>query len=426
MPYRQLGLVIIDEEHESSYKQKEPAPRYNGRDAAIMLGKMNGAKILLGSATPSFESYQNALSGKYGFVQLATRYGAVMMPELLFVDVKEYRRKKMMKGCFTPVLYEEMKRVLESGMQVILFQNRRGYSTYLQCDHCGAILKCKHCDVSMTYYRYRNTLNCHYCGSLRAVPGVCQECGQGHYVNRTPGTERIEEEVKQYFPEARIARMDLDVMNNKAKFRALIDDFEAGNLDVLIGTQMVSKGWEFERVKLVGVMDADSLIGFPDFRAEERAYDMLMQVSGRSGRKGERGKVVIQVADIQNRVYQLVKKENYHGFYSLLSREREMFNYPPFARLIQIELRHTEELALRNAANELARLLRERLERRVCGPAEPDVSRIRKMFRIQILIKAEQGLSLSKLKAFLKQKCGELVKAPVGKGVRIYFDVDPL
>ena len=426
LPYRQLGLVIIDEEHESSYKQKEPAPRYNGRDAAIMLGKMNGAKILLGSATPSFESYQNALSGKYGFVQLATRYGAVMMPELLFVDVKEYRRKKMMKGCFTPVLYEEMKRVLESGMQVILFQNRRGYSTYLQCDHCGAILKCKHCDVSMTEYRYRNTLKCHYCGSLRAVPGVCLECGQGHYVNRTPGTERIEEEVKQYFPEARIARMDLDVMNNKAKFRALIDDFEAGNLDVLIGTQMVSKGLDFERVKLVGVMDADSLIGFPDFRAEERAYDMLMQVSGRSGRKGERGKVVIQVADIQNRVYQLVKKENYHGFYSLLSREREMFNYPPFARLIQIELRHTEELALRNAANELARLLRERLERRVCGPAEPDVSRIRKMFRIQILIKAEQGLSLSKLKAFLKQKCGELVKAPVGKGVRIYFDVDPL
>ncbi len=426
LPYKQLGLVIIDEEHESSYKQKEPAPRYNGRDAAIMLGKMNGAKILLGSATPSFESYQNAINGKYGFVKLMTRYGEVMMPELVFVDMKEYRRKKLMKGCFTPVLYEEMKRVLECGMQVILFQNRRGYSTFLQCNHCGAILKCKHCDVSMTYYRYRNTLNCHYCGSLREVPTVCQECGQGHYVNRTPGTERIEEDVKQYFPEARIARMDLDVMSNKTKFRALIDDFEGGNLDVLIGTQMVSKGLDFERVKLVGVMDADSLVGFPDFRAEERAYDMLMQVSGRSGRKGERGKVVIQVTDMQNRVYQWVKKENYHGFYSQLAQEREMFNYPPFSRLIQIELRHVDEVALRNAANELAKWLRGRLERRVCGPAEPDVARIRKMYRIQILIKAEQGLSLSKLKAFLKQKCDELVRIPIGKGVRIYFDIDPL
>ena len=426
LPYRNLGLVIIDEEHEASYKQKEPAPRYHGRDAAIMLGKMNGAKILLGSATPSFESYQNAMSGKYGFVELTTRFGEVMMPELMFVDVKEYRRKKMMKGSFTPVLYEEMKRVLERGMQVILFQNRRGYSTFLQCNHCGAILKCKHCDVSMTYYRFRNTLNCHYCGSLRPVPTVCEECGQGHYVNRTPGTERIEEEVKQYFPEARVARMDLEVMSNKVKFRALIEEFEAGNLDILIGTQMVSKGLDFERVKLVGVMDADSLVSFPDFRAEERAYDMLMQVSGRSGRKGEQGKVVIQVADRENRVYRLVEKGSFHGFYSFLSREREMFHYPPFSRLIQIELRHVNEYSLRNAANELARKLRERLERRVCGPAEPEVARVRKMYRIQVLIKAEQGLSLSKLKTFIRQKCDELLKGESGKGLKVYFDVDPL
>lgn len=426
LPYRNLGLVIIDEEHEGSYKQKEPAPRYHGRDAAIMLGKMNGAKVLLGSATPSFESYQNAMSGKYGFVELTTRFGEVMMPELVFVDVKEYRRKKLMKGSFTPVLYQEMKQVLEKGMQVILFQNRRGYSTYLQCDHCGAIMKCKHCDVSMTYYRFRNTLSCHYCGSLRPVPARCEECGQGHYVNRTPGTERIEEEVKQYFPEARVARMDLEVMSNKVKFRALIDSFEAGDLDILIGTQMVSKGLDFERVKLVGVMDADSLVSFPDFRAEERAYDMLMQVSGRSGRKGERGKVVIQVADRENRVYRLVEKGSYHGFYTFLSREREMFNYPPFSRLLQIELRHTDEYSVRNAANELARKLRERLERRVCGPAEPEVARIRKLYRIQILIKTEQGLSLSKLKTFIRQKCDELLKSETGKGVRIYFDVDPL
>ena len=416
LPYRRLGLIIVDEEHEASYKQKEPAPRYHGRDAAIMLGKMNGAKILLGSATPSFESYQNAMSGKYGFVELATRFGEVMMPELIFVDVKEYRRKKMMKGSFTPVLHEEMKQVLAKGMQVILFQNRRGYSTYLQCDRCGSVLKCKHCDVSMTYYRFRNTLNCHYCGSLRSVPAVCEECGQGHYVNRTPGTERIEEEVKQYFPDARVARMDLEVMSNKVKFRALIDEFEAGNLDILIGTQMVSKGLDFERVKLVGVMDADSLVSFPDFRAEERAYDMLMQVRGRSGRNGERGNVV----------YRLVRKGSFHGFYTFLSREREMFNYPPFSRLIQIELRHTDEYSLRNAANELARKLRERLGRRVCGPAEPEVGRIRKMYRVQVLIKAEQGLSLSKLKSFLRQKCDELLKGETGKGLKIYFDIDPL
>lgn len=426
LPYQRLGLIIVDEEHEASYKQKEPAPRYHGRDAAIMLGKMNGAKILLGSATPSFESYQNAMSGKYGFVELTTRFGEVMMPELIFVDVKEYRRKKMMKGSFTPVLHEEMKQVLAKGMQVILFQNRRGYSTYLQCDRCGSVLKCKHCDVSMTYYRFRNTLNCHYCGSLRSVPAVCEECGQGHYVNRTPGTERIEEEVKQYFPDARVARMDLEVMSNKVKFRALIDEFEAGNLDILIGTQMVSKGLDFERVKLVGVMDADSLVSFPDFRAEERAYDMLMQVSGRSGRKGERGKVVIQVADRENRVYRLVEKGSFHGFYTFLSREREMFNYPPFSRLIQIELRHADEYSLRNAANDLARKLRERLERRVCGPAEPEVGRIRKMYRVQVLIKAEQGLSLSKLKSFIRQKCDELLKGETGKGLKIYFDVDPL
>ena len=426
LPYQRLGLIIVDEEHEASYKQKEPAPRYHGRDAAIMLGKMNGAKVLLGSATPSFESYQNAMSGKYGFVELTTRFGEVMMPELIFVDVKEYRRKKMMKGSFTPVLHEEMKQVLAKGMQVILFQNRRGYSTYLQCDRCGSVLKCKHCDVSMTYYRFRNTLNCHYCGSLRSVPAVCEECGQGHYVNRTPGTERIEEEVKQYFPDARVARMDLEVMSNKVKFRALIDEFEAGNLDILIGTQMVSKGLDFERVKLVGVMDADSLVSFPDFRAEERAYDMLMQVSGRSGRKGERGKVVIQVADRENRVYRLVEKGSFHGFYTFLSREREMFNYPPFSRLIQIELRHADEYSLRNAANDLARKLRERLERRVCGPAEPEVGRIRKMYRVQVLIKAEQGLSLSKLKSFIRQKCDELLKGETGKGLKIYFDVDPL
>lgn len=426
LPFRELGLVIVDEEHEGSYKQKEPSPRYNGRDAAIMLGKMFGAKIVLGSATPSFESYGNAMSGKYDLIRMDVRYGDVKMPELVFADMKEFRRKKLMKGAFTPVLFEEVRRALEKGMQVILLQNRRGYSTYLQCDHCGAIPRCKHCDVSMTYYKYRNTLNCHYCGSLRPVPALCEECGQGHYIQRTPGTERIEEEVSELFPEARVARMDLEVMNSKTKYKTLIDRFEAGDFDILIGTQMVSKGLDFERVKLVGVMDADSLIGYPDFRSEERTYAMLTQVSGRSGRKGERGKVVIQLSDSDNRVYRWVAQGSYPLFYEALSREREFFGYPPFGRLIQLELRHKDEIVLRRAANELAEQLRSRLDRRVCGPAVPEVSRIREMRRIQLLIKAEPALSLSKLKSFLKGAISDLLSRSDYRTLKVYFDVDPM
>lgn len=426
LPFQKLGLVIVDEEHESSYKQKEPSPRYNGRDAAIMLGKMFGAKIVLGSATPSFESYGNAMSGKYDLIQMNVRYGEVKMPELVFADMKEFRRKKLMKGAFTPVLYEEVKRVLEKGMQVILLQNRRGYSTYLQCDHCGAIPRCKRCDVSMTYYKYRSTLSCHYCGSLRPVPSLCEECGQGRYIQRTPGTERIEEEVSELFPGARVARMDLEAMNSKTKYKTLIDRFEAGDFDILIGTQMVSKGLDFERVKLVGVMDADSLIGYPDFRAEERTYAMLTQVSGRSGRKGERGKVVIQLSDPDNRVYQWVAQGSFSHFYEALAREREFFGYPPFGRLIQLELRHKDELLLRRAANELAERLRSRLAGRVYGPAVPEVSRIREMQRIQLLIKAEPALSLSKLKSFLKGAIVDLLALNNYRTLKVYFDVDPV
>lgn len=426
LPYRHLGLVIVDEEHEGSYKQQSPDPRYHGRDVAILLGKMNGAKVLLGSATPSFESYQNALLGKYGFVELTTRYGEVMMPELVFVDMKEYRRKKLMKEHFTPVLLEEMKRVLEEGNQVILFHNRRGYSTFLRCDFCGAVLKCKNCDVTMTYHSYQNRLNCHYCGSLREIPTACEACGQGHYKYMTPGTERIEEEVIQFFPKARVARVDTDVMGDKVKFRKLIEDFENGKVDVLVGTQMIAKGLDFERVKLVGVMDCDSLMGFSDFRAEERAYNMLMQVSGRSGRRGERGKVVFQVWDVQNRLFSWVAGENYHTFFTSLMQERELFRYPPFFRLILVELRHRDARALRDAANELAREYRMTLEKRVCGPAEPEINRIQKMYRIQLLVKAEQGISLSKLKSFLGKKFDELYSTGKMKGVSIHFDVDPL
>lgn len=425
LPFDRLGLIIVDEEHENSYKQKEPAPRYNGRDTAIMLARMFGAKILLGSATPSFETYHNALDGKYGHVKLESRFGNVRMPELLLVDIGEYKRKKMMDGSFSPVLIQEMKRVLDAGMQVILFQNRRGYSTYVQCDTCGAIPKCRNCDVSMTYYKKRDVLSCHYCGSLKKASAICESCGVGHYREKTPGTERIEEEVGRLFPQSRVARMDMEVMNSKRKYQAVIDDFERGETDILIGTQMVSKGLDFEKVKLVGVIDADSMVHFPDFRAEERAYSMLLQVSGRSGRKGEQGRVVIQVSDMENRVYTMLTNGSYGLFFSALAAERELFAYPPYGRLIQVELRHKEAVVIRNAANELAGRLRRILGKRVCGPAVPEVGKISGMNRIQFILKIEHGASFSKIKLLLKQEFALLRQNKIYGALRIFCDVDP-
>lgn len=425
LPFQHLGLIIVDEEHDASYKQKEPSPRYQARDAAIMLAKMHGAKILLGSATPSFESYENARSGKYGFVTLTRRYGNVRMPQLILADLAEYRRKKLMKGVFTPVLYEEMKKVLDAGMQVILFQNRRGYSTYLQCDHCGTILKCSHCDVSMTYYKQRGVMSCRYCGSLKPVPEVCTSCGAGHYKMATPGTEKIEEEVARFFPGVRVARMDLDIMSSKSRFRAVIDDFEQGRTQVLIGTQMVSKGLDFERVKLVGIMDADSMVNFPDFRAEERAYCMLMQVSGRSGRKGGQGKVVIQTGEVKNRIFPMLLSSDYAAFYAELAEERRFFAYPPFCRLIRVELRHKEVAVVRNAANLLARELREKLGKRVCGPAVPEVGKVNNLYRIHLILKIEPGVSFSKVKQLLKEHSGALLERKEFSAVRVICDVDP-
>lgn len=424
LPFQHLGLIVVDEEHDASYKQKEPSPRYQARDAAIMMAKMYGAKILLGSATPSFESYENARSGKYGFVTLTERYGNIRMPRLILADLAEYRRKKRMKGVFTPVLYEEMKKVLDAGMQVILFQNRRGYSTYLQCDHCGAILKCRHCDVSMTYYKQRGVMSCRYCGALSPVQEVCGSCGTGHYKICTPGTEKIEEEVACLFPGVRVARMDLEVMSSKARYRAVIDDFEQGRIQVLIGTQMVSKGLDFERVKLVGVIDADSMINFPDFRAEERAYCMLMQVSGRSGRKGEQGEVVIQTGEVKNRIFPMLMSADYDSFYAELAEERRFFAYPPFCRLIRIELRHKDVGIVRNAANMLARKLRESLGKRVCGPAVPEVGRVNNLYRIQLVLKIEPGVSFSKVKQLLKMQSGALLQVKEFSAVRVICDVD--
>lgn len=424
LPFASLGLIVVDEEHDASYKQKEPAPRYNGRDAAIMLGKMYGARVLLGSATPSFESYQNAVSGKYGLVEMRQRYGGVQMPEVMLADLGEYRRKKLMQGSFSPLLIKEMQRVLSEGKQVILFQNRRGYASYVQCERCGAIPKCKHCDVSLTYFKQRNLLVCRYCGALLPMSECCPGCG-GHYLERTPGTERVEEEVEKLFPGSRVARMDVDVMSSKTRFRRVIEDFEQGKTQILIGTQMVTKGLDFENVKLVGVMDADSMIHFPDFRAEERAYCMLMQVSGRSGRKGEQGKVVIQAADLKNRVYAYLTQEDYPAFFTQLMAERQCFVYPPAGRMIQVEMRHREAVVLRHAANRLAGRLREKLGRRVCGPAVPEIGRIGGQNRLIFLVKLEPGVSYSAVKALLKTEFLHLREEKDGGSVRLFCDVDP-
>jgi primosomal protein N' (replication factor Y) len=423
LPYRRLGLVIVDEEHETSYKQSAPNPRYHGRDAAIMLARLHGAKTLLGSATPSFESYHHALAGKYGLARLVARHGEVLMPRVILADVADYRRKRLMDGIFTPLLREEMRRVLEAGEQVILFQNRRGYSTYLQCDRCGDIPRCKRCDVSMTYYKSTQRLSCHYCGGARPYPAACEACGDGRYRERTPGTERVEEEVSRLFPGARVARLDLEVINRKSKLQGVIDRFEAGELDVLVGTQMVSKGLDFDRVKLVGVIDADTLTGFPDFRVEERAYQLLTQVSGRSGRKGRQGMVVIQAANLSNRVYGWVTREDFAAFYEALVGERELFRYPPFCRLIRVELRHASEELLRHAANALAGLLRGPSRQRVRGPAWAEIPRLRGEYRVHLLVEA--GGDLPGLKRFLAGSARELSSRPGFKGVKVFFDVDP-
>lgn len=425
LPLTRPGLIIVDEEHDASYKQKEPAPRYNGRDAAIMLAKMYGGRVLLGSATPSFESYQNATSGKYGLVELNNRYGGVQMPEIVLADLGEYRRKKLMQGSFSPLLVSEMRKVLADGKQVILFQNRRGYSSYVQCDQCGSIPKCRHCDVSLTYYKQRNVLICRYCGAIVQMSDCCTACGVGHYKERTPGTERVEEEVGNLFPGVDVARMDLDVMSSKARFRRVIEDFEQGRTQILIGTQMVTKGLDFENVKLVGVMDADSMVNFPDFRAEERAYSMLMQVSGRSGRRDEQGKVVIQAADMKNRVYAMLTQGDYRTFFAQLASERQLFTYPPFGRLIQVEMRHKDVVTLRNGANRLAGRLREKLGRRVCGPAVPEISRIGGQNRLILILKIEPSASCAGVKALLKAEFALLRQDKTFGAVRIFCDVDP-
>ncbi|MDD5183844.1 MAG: primosomal protein N' [Paludibacter sp.] len=427
LPFRQLGLIIVDEEHESSYKQYDPAPRYHARNAAIVLASMHGAKTLLGTATPAVETYYNALTGKFGLVELNQRHEEMEMPEILVVDSKEAYRKKEMESHFTPLLLEKIGKALQNSEQVILFQNRRGYAPYIECKTCAYVPHCKNCDVSLTVHKVFNTLTCHYCGYTEPIPSICPACGTaGSLITKGFGTEKIEDEIKLIFPEARVSRMDLDTTRSKKSYEKIISDFEQQKVDILIGTQMVSKGLDFERVSLVGILNADNMLNFPDFRAHERAYQLMAQVSGRAGRKNKRGTVILQTSSPEHPVIGQVIRNDYKAMYDTQCDERKLFKYPPYFRMIQIVLRHRDPKVLNLAANRMASDLRAVFAARVLGPNVPAVSRIQNLYIKHILLKFEVEASPERAKEILRQITNQLIAEPQFKSLWVNLDVDPM
>lgn len=391
LPYRNLGLIIVDEEHESSYKQHSPMPRYHGRDVALYMAKLHGCGLVLGSATPSLETYSNAKRGRYGLVELKERYGEATLPKVEIVDIREARHKREMNGHFSRHLFEAVEDALSLGNQVILFQNRRGYAPYVQCEECGWVPTCNRCDVSLTYHKSTEELVCHYCGERLVLQSSCGACGAMRMVMRGLGTQRVEEELQALIPQARIARLDLDTTRGKNGASRIIERFTDGQVDVLIGTQMVTKGLDFKRVQVVGILDADSMLRMPDFRAFERAYQLMAQVGGRAGRHQEAGRVVIQAIDITSPVLEWVCKNDYHAFYAHQMREREEYIYPPYVRLVRITLRHKDASLLHQAANAFGEVLRRRFGARVLGPQSPLVSRVREYFLMEVLVKLDRS-----------------------------------
>jgi len=427
LPFRQLGLVIVDEEHESSYKQYDPAPRYHARNAAIVLASMHGAKTLLGTATPAVETYHNALTGKFGLVELNERHQEMAMPEILVVDSKEAYRKKQMESHFTPLLLEKIAKALQNKEQVILFQNRRGYAPYIECKVCAYVPHCKNCDVSLTVHKVFNTLTCHYCGYTEPIPNICPACGTpGTLATKGFGTEKIEDEIKLIFPDARVSRMDLDTTRSKKSYEKIIADFEQQKVDILIGTQMVSKGLDFERVSLVGILNADNMLNFPDFRAHERAYQLMAQVSGRAGRKNKRGTVVLQTSSPEHAVIGQVIRNDYKAMFTTQCEERKLFKYPPYFRMIQIVLRHRDPKVLNQAANKMATDLRAVFGARILGPNIPSVSRIQNMYIKHILLKFEVEASADRAKELLRQIADQVIAQPQFKALWVNLDVDPM
>jgi primosomal protein N' (replication factor Y) len=426
LPFRKLGLVIVDEEHETSYKQFDPSPRYHARNASIVLASMHGAKTLLGTATPSIESYYNACVGKYGLVQLDKRHADMELPEFLVVDTKEAYHKKRMEGHFSDQLLANIKKALENKEQIILFQNRRGYAPYTECKACTYVPKCKNCDVSLTVHKVFNTLTCHYCGYSEPIPNLCPACKTPGLHTKGFGTEKIEDEIKLLFPDARVSRMDMDTTRSKKAYEKLISDFEQYKVDILIGTQMVTKGLDFERVSIVGILNADNMLNFPDFRAHERAFQLMAQVSGRAGRKYKRGLVILQTTFPSHSVIGQVLQNDYLAMYNVQSVERMEFKYPPFYRLIQISLRHKDVQVVKQAAFEMGKRLRDVFGTRLLGPVDPPIGRIQNLYIKQLILKIENEASPVKAKEILNAVSDSILQESKFKSVRIGLDVDPM
>ncbi len=432
LPFQRLGLVIVDEEHETSYKQQDPAPRYHARNVAIMLAHLCtqhsalNTKVLLGTATPSLESYYNAKTGKYGLVTLKERYQGIELPEIQVVDVADLQRRKMMAGPFSPLLLTRVREALERGEQAILFQNRRGFAPLIECHQCGWVPTCQHCDVSLTLHRQLNQLTCHYCGFTYKVPTECPCCGSTDLRTRGYGTEKIEEQVREAFPEARIARMDLDTTRTRNAYERIISDFGAGRTNILIGTQMISKGLDFDKVSVVGIVNADAMLNMPDFRAYEHAFMMMSQVAGRAGRKHRRGLVILQTKQKDLPVVRQVVHNDYEALYRDLIAERQAFRYPPYYRLIYVFLRHRQDATVQTAATELGSRLRQWFGARVLGPDKPSVAKVKSQNIRKLVLKLEQGIDMKRVREYLLQAQQQMLADKRYASLQVFYDVDPL
>lgn len=426
LPFNKLSLIIVDEEHEGSYKQQEPAPRYNARNASIVLAGIHNAKVLLGTATPSVETYNNALSGRYGLVRLTHRHKDIGLPEIAVVNTKELRRKKQMKSILSPPLIDKMKAALENKEQIILFQNRRGFSSMLECKNCSWTPHCTHCDVSLTYHKYQQMLVCHYCGATYPVPTVCDECKTPTLELLGYGTERIEEEVRNIFPESSVARMDLDTTRGKRSYQQIISKFENNETNILIGTQMVSKGLDFDNVSVVGILNADNLLNYPDFRAYEKAFQLMTQVSGRAGRKNKQGLVMLQTAHPSHPVIKCVQANDYESFYIAQMEERKLFRYPPYFRLISIVIRGRDEVVVEKASSQFAQALKSSFGERILGPSKPVISRIQSLYIRNILLKIENTASIQKVREIIHFHQAAVFDNTDLRSILLHYDVDPL
>lgn len=426
LPFQNLGLIIIDEEHETSYKQQEPAPRYHARSAAMMLARLFHAKTLLGTATPSFEVYHAARKERYGYVQLTQRYADMQLPTTEIIDIKELRRKKRMMGAFSPRLVEAMQGALSRGEQIILFQNRRGHSSFIECKQCSWVPRCPHCDVSLTLHKQSGTLTCHYCGYTCHVPDKCPNCKETHYIEVGTGTEKIEEQIAEYFPEARTLRMDLDTARTRNQYERIISDFACHKADILIGTQMVTKGLDFAGVSIVGVLDADTMLNLPDFRSYERTYHTLSQVAGRAGRKEHSGHVIIQTRSADSEIIRQIASSDYWGMFHEQMLQRRDFRYPPFSRLIYVYLRHRDDNLLGHLADEMTTRLRNVFGECVLGPDRPPVARIQSLYIRKIMLKLPIEYNTTQVRQHLTAIQQQMLNQSVCKSLNIYYDVDPV